>query len=62
MLQPRVTALSGEAFVVRLFRERNDAGFVKAFSDEPEHLTSGMYPLKSIMKELQLRKVHIYPR
>ena len=37
-------------------------GFVKAFSDAPEHLTTGLYPLKSIMKELQLRKAHIYPR
>lgn len=58
----KVTALSLEAFIIRLFREGNQAGFVKAFTDEPEHITSGMYPLKSIMKELQLRKVHIYPR
>lgn len=35
---------------------------MKAFSDEPEHFTSGLYPLKAIMKELQVRKVHIYPR
>jgi DNA excision repair protein ERCC-4 len=57
-----VSATSLEAFVVRLFREKNDAGFLKAFSDEPEHITSGMSPLKNIMQALQLRSVHIYPR
>ncbi|KAA1477388.1 hypothetical protein DENSPDRAFT_933679 [Dentipellis sp. KUC8613] len=58
----KVTALSLEAFIVRLYRESNTAGFLKAFSDEPEHITSGLSPLKNIMKELQLRTVHIYPR
>ncbi|KAL5529182.1 hypothetical protein ACEPAG_5156 [Sanghuangporus baumii] len=58
----KVTALSLEAFIIRLFREKNLDGFIKAFSDNPEQFTSGLYPLKAIMKELQLRKVHIYPR
>ncbi|KAI9572539.1 hypothetical protein HD554DRAFT_2202904 [Boletus coccyginus] len=58
----RVTALALEAFVVRLYREKNVTGFLKAFSDQPEFITSGMSPLKNIMKELQLRTVHIYPR
>jgi len=57
-----VTALSLEAFIVRLYREKNRLGFLKAFTDQPEHITSGMSPLKNIMKELQLRNVHIYPR
>lgn len=47
---------------MRLYREKNRAGFLKAFSDEPEHITSGLSPLKAIMKELHLRTVHIYPR
>ncbi|KAH0838837.1 hypothetical protein J3R83DRAFT_7247 [Lanmaoa asiatica] len=58
----RVTALALEAFIVRLYREKNTTGFLKAFSDQPEFITSGMSPLKNIMKELQLRIVHIYPR
>ncbi|KAG6333461.1 hypothetical protein ID866_5631 [Astraeus odoratus] len=58
----RVTALALEAFIVRLYREKNTTGFLKAFSDQPEHITSGLSPLRNIMKELQLRKVHIYPR
>ncbi|KAF8649572.1 hypothetical protein AX16_005734 [Volvariella volvacea WC 439] len=58
----RVNALSLEAFIVRLYREKNKIGFLKAFTDQPEHITSGMSPLKNIMKELQVRSVHIYPR
>lgn len=58
----KVTPLVLEAFIVRLYREKNTSGFLKAFTDQPEHITSGLSPLKNIMKELQLRKVHIYPR
>ncbi|KAJ7616307.1 hypothetical protein DFH06DRAFT_1239050 [Mycena polygramma] len=58
----RVTPLVLEAFIVRLYREKNTTGFLKAFTDQPEHITNGMSPLKNIMKELQLRTVHIYPR
>ncbi|KAG9125509.1 hypothetical protein FRC07_007311 [Ceratobasidium sp. 392] len=50
--------------IVVLHAERcvvND-GFIKAFSDQPEQFTFGMSPLKTIMKELHLRKVHIFPR
>ncbi|KAJ7114960.1 hypothetical protein C8R44DRAFT_226027 [Mycena epipterygia] len=58
----RVTPLVLEAFIVRLYREKNKEGFLKAFTDQPEYITNGMSPLKNIMKELQLRNVHIYPR
>ncbi|KAI0794969.1 hypothetical protein C8Q75DRAFT_748299 [Abortiporus biennis] len=58
----RATPTSPEAFIVRLYREKNKSGFLKAFSDQPEHIISGMSPLRTIMKELQLRTVHIYPR
>lgn len=58
----RVTPTVIEAFIVRLFREKNRDGFVKAFTDQPEHITSGMSPLKNVMKELQLRRAHLYPR
>jgi len=58
----RVTPLVLEAFIVRLYREKNKTGFLKAFIDQPEHITSGLSPLKNIMKELQLRTVHLFPR
>jgi DNA excision repair protein ERCC-4 len=58
----RVTPQSTEAFIIRLFREKNSDAFLKAFTDEPEQLTVGFSPLKDVMKELQVRNVHIYPR
>ncbi|KAG2133395.1 hypothetical protein BD769DRAFT_1665665 [Suillus cothurnatus] len=56
----KVTPHSLKACIVRLYREKNKVGLLKAFSDQPERITSGMSPLKHIMKELQLRRVHIY--
>ncbi|KAF8526823.1 hypothetical protein JB92DRAFT_2870207 [Gautieria morchelliformis] len=58
----KVTALDSTAFITRMYRAKNQAGFLKAFSDQPEHITSGMSPLRNILKELQIRTVHIYPR
>jgi DNA excision repair protein ERCC-4 len=58
----RVSDLSPEAFIVRLYREKNQTGFIKAFSDQPEHITNGLSPLRTILKELKLRHVYIYPR
>ena len=36
----RITDSSGEGFAVRLFKEGNPAGFVRAFSDAPTSMTS----------------------
>ncbi|KAJ3754997.1 hypothetical protein EV360DRAFT_86318 [Lentinula raphanica] len=58
----RVSPLHLVSFITRLYREKNSKGFLKAFTDQPEHITSGLSPLKNIMKELQLRRVWIYPR
>ena len=60
--QYSVSPSSSETFIARLYREKNKTGFLKAFTDQPEHITSGMSPLRVILKELQLRTVHIYPR
>ncbi|KAJ3996766.1 hypothetical protein F5050DRAFT_1757129 [Lentinula boryana] len=58
----RVSPLHLVSFITRLYREKNTKGFLKAFTDQPEHITSGLSPLKNIMKELRLRRVWIYPR
>lgn len=58
----RVTRSSSEAFIVRLFRDANEDGFVKAFSEEPERLASGFAPLQTVANLLQLRRVEIWPR
>lgn len=37
----RVTETSAEAFIVRIYRQRNRTGFLKALTDEPEPLLQG---------------------
>ncbi|KAL0062171.1 DNA repair protein RAD16 [Marasmius tenuissimus] len=58
----KVSPLHVVSFITRLYREKNTTGFLKAFTDQPEHITSGLSPLKNVMKELHLRRVSIYPR
>ncbi|KAK9449553.1 uncharacterized protein V1518DRAFT_416320 [Limtongia smithiae] len=58
----RVSATSQEAFILRLFRQKNKSGFIKAFSDMPENFASGFSPLTNMMKHLFLRKASLWPR
>ena len=58
----RVAATSLEAFIVRIFRQKNKNGFLKAFSDQPEPFTVGFQPLTTILRNLFLRKPILYPR
>lgn len=58
----RVVATSVEAFILRIYRQRNKVGFLKAFSDNPEPFTRGFSPLDTMVKNLFLRKVSIWPR
>ncbi|KAK9244718.1 hypothetical protein V1506DRAFT_307816 [Lipomyces tetrasporus] len=58
----KVTATSQEAFILRLFRERNKAGFIKAFSDMPESFITGFSPLTNMLKHMFLRKASLWPR
>ncbi|KAI1315066.1 hypothetical protein EDD11_001359 [Mortierella claussenii] len=58
----RVTATSTEAFILRLFRQGNSEGFVKAFSDHPESFSTGFATLEKTLKLLYLRKVNLWPR
>ncbi|GAA5943954.1 ssDNA endodeoxyribonuclease RAD1 [Sporobolomyces koalae] len=57
-----VTPTSQEAFVVGIYRKTNKTGFLKAFSDQPEAFTFGLSPLQTILMQLKLREVVIYPR
>jgi DNA excision repair protein ERCC-4 len=58
----RVAATSLEAFVLRIYRQKNKAGFLKAFSDNPDGFTVGFAPLASMMRNLFLRKASLWPR
>lgn len=37
-------------------------GFIKAFSDEPESFTYGVAPLQTVLTQLHIRHVFLYPR
>lgn len=58
----RVTATSAEAFILRMYRQKNKDGFIKAFSDCPEPFTTGFAPLATMMKNLHLRTPTLWPR
>ncbi|GAB7348110.1 hypothetical protein MBLNU459_g6132t1 [Dothideomycetes sp. NU459] len=58
----KIPATSLEAFIVRIFRQKNKRGFLKAFSDAPEPFTTGFSPLATMMRNLFLRKPALYPR
>lgn len=88
-----VTPTSMEAFVMRVYREKNRVsgygrslscsrgltwegsadwspspnrftqhGFIKAFSDDPEAFTYGVAPLQTVLTQLHIRHVFLYPR
>jgi len=58
----RVVATSLEAFILRIYRQKNKPGFLKAFSDNPEAFTIGFNPLATMMRNLFLRKASFWPR
>ncbi|KAL0260314.1 DNA repair protein RAD16 [Diplodia seriata] len=58
----KIVATSLEAFILRIFRQKNKAGFLKAFSDVPEPFATGFSPLATMMRNLFLRKPTLYPR
>jgi DNA excision repair protein ERCC-4 len=58
----RIVATSIEAFIIRIYRQLNRVGFLKAFSDNPEPFTSGFAPLSAMMRNLFLRKPSLWPR
>jgi DNA excision repair protein ERCC-4 len=58
----KIVATSLEAFILRIYRQKNKAGFLKAFSDNPEPFTTGFAPLATMMRNLFLRNVSLWPR
>ncbi|KAJ5595510.1 uncharacterized protein N7459_001718 [Penicillium hispanicum] len=58
----KVVATSLEAFIVRIYRQANKRGFLKAFSDSPEPFTTGFAPLANMLRNLFLRKASLWPR
>lgn len=57
----KVKETSNESFIINLYRDGNDWGFVKAVSDEPESFT-GFTPLATKLKVLRVSNVFLWPR
>lgn len=58
----RFVATSLEAFILRVYRQKNKVGFLKAFSDNPDPFVAGFNPLATMMRNLFLRKASLWPR
>ncbi|PGH26418.1 hypothetical protein AJ80_01916 [Polytolypa hystricis UAMH7299] len=58
----KVVATALEAFIIRIYRQFNKIGFLKAFSDSPEPFTTGFNPLANRMRNLFLQKPSLWPR
>ncbi|XP_065070026.1 DNA repair endonuclease XPF-like isoform X2 [Rhopilema esculentum] len=51
-----------EAFILRMYRQKNKTGFIKAFSDSPTSFTSGFFQVERVMRNLFVRKLFLWPR
>jgi DNA excision repair protein ERCC-4 len=58
----RVDKDSGEAFALHLFRQNNERGFVKAFSDCPEALLQRHSHVQQLLRILFVRRLYLWPR
>ena len=47
---------------MRLYRQKNKEGFIKAFTDNPVALVGGFGKLEKVMKCLFVAKVFLWPR
>lgn len=51
-----------EAFALRLFRQKNKTGFVKAFSNSAEAFTYGFGHVERVMRNLFIKDLFLWPR
>ncbi|XP_016980179.1 DNA repair endonuclease XPF [Drosophila rhopaloa] len=51
-----------EAFALRLYRQKNKTGFVKAFSSSPEAFTIGYSHVERTLRNLFVKNLYIWPR
>nr|CAG4641558.1 EOG090X03DI [Eurycercus lamellatus] len=58
----KVIETSQEAFILRLFRQKNKKGFIKAFSSSPVSFTRGFSQVSRVMKSLFVRNLFLWPR
>ena len=51
-----------ESFIIRLYRQKNKTGFIKAFSGSPIAFTAGFCQVNRIMRNLFVRNLFLWPR
>lgn len=51
-----------EAFAIRLYRQTNKTGFIKAFSSSALSFTTGFSTVERVMKALFVKKLYLWPR
>lgn len=51
-----------EAFILRLFRQKNKTGFIKAFTDKATAFASGFCQVERVMRNLFVKKLYLWPR
>lgn len=57
-----ISQYSMDRFIVNLYKNKNDWGFIKAVSDDPEKCCKGFQPLQTTLKYLKLEKSFLWPR
>ena len=53
---------STEAFILRVFRQHNKTGFIKALSDRPADLLKGFFQIEKVMRNLHVKRLQLWPR
>jgi len=51
-----------ESFILRLYRQKNKKGFIKAFSSSPVSFSQGFCQVERVMKNLFIKNLHLWPR
>lgn len=58
----RILESCQEAFALRLYRQKNKTGFVKALSTSPLSFTAGFCHVERVMRNLFVKKLYLWPR
>ncbi|XP_039287620.1 DNA repair endonuclease XPF [Nilaparvata lugens] len=58
----RILESCQEAFAIRLYRQGNKTGFIKAFSTSPHSFTVGFAQVERIMRTLFVKNLYLWPR
>ena len=58
----KIAESSQESFILRMFRESNSNGFIKAFTDLPTSFMGGYCQVERVMKLLFVRNLFLKPR